>query len=75
MQEGLSVQEQPVETPITAGDLSCHLLTKLEGMLHHYNLQGGPRGQRQTILLLCFAQIRHLCGDYAGRQSSTHLVT
>lgn len=45
LEEALQPQEQAWPLPITAADLSSSLLTRLQGMLHHYSLQGGPRGQ------------------------------
>ena len=45
LQEAMQQEEQPSAVPITAADLSCSLLTRLKDMLHHYSLQGGPRGQ------------------------------
>ena len=43
-EEALTPQGEPRDTPLTAAQLSCDLLTNLKVMLHHYSLQGGPRG-------------------------------
>ena len=42
--EVLSTEGHSRDHPVTAAQLSCDLLTKLKSMLHHYSLQGGPRG-------------------------------
>jgi len=43
-EEALSTEGPSRDCPVTAAQLSCDLLTKLKSMLHHYSLQGGPRG-------------------------------
>ena len=50
LEEAMRQEEQWSSMPITAADLSCSLLTRLEGMLHQYSLQGGPRGQCRHVL-------------------------
>ena len=52
LKEALSQPAQASPLPLTAADLSCSLLTKLQGMLQHYSLQGGPRGQHDRVHLL-----------------------
>ncbi|KAL3159096.1 hypothetical protein ABBQ32_011094 [Trebouxia sp. C0010 RCD-2024] len=52
LEEALRPQEQawPLGAlPITAADLSSSLVSRLQGMLHHYSLQGGPRDQTVCV--------------------------
>ncbi|KAL0024129.1 hypothetical protein WJX77_000413 [Trebouxia sp. C0004] len=51
-EEVLGTEDHSRDRPVTAAQLSCDLLTKLKSMLHHYSLQGGPRGSQEAAVLL-----------------------
>ncbi|KAL0048039.1 hypothetical protein WJX82_006302 [Trebouxia sp. C0006] len=51
-EEALSTEGHSKDHPVTAAQLSCDLLTKLKSVLHHYSIQGGPRGRQEAAVIL-----------------------